>query len=332
MAKPVSLIVTPAPPGSRAGNRMTARRWANILRALGWRVEIANDWTRGSFDLFIALHARKSHRPLAAFRARYPGAPAVLALTGTDLYRDLRVSAEANASLELAQRLIVLQQEGRNEITPALRDRVRVIHQSAVARAAHRPPRNVFRICVLGHLRHEKDPLRTAYALRHLGSGFPVEVVQAGGAIESEYADEARRLMDTDRRYRWVGELAHWKALRLLAASHVLVVSSRMEGGAHVISEAIVHGVPVFASDIPGNRGMLGADYGGYFELEDERAIAELVRRTNGDAAFLAELSRAIVKRRPMFSPQRETDCWRALLDELELPVAACAQPKRPVM
>lgn len=332
MAKPVSLIVTPAPPGSRAGNRMTARRWANILRALGWRVAIANDWARGRFDLLVALHARKSHQALAAYRASFPDARAVLALTGTDLYRDIHHSAEAVASLELAQRLIVLQEEGRNEIAPALRERVRVIHQSAVARAPHRPPLKVFRISVLGHLRHEKDPLRAAYALRHLGSDLPVEVVQAGGVIESEYAGEARRLMSEDARYRWIGELAHWKALRLLAASHVLVVSSRMEGGAHVISEAIAHGVPVFASDIPGNRGMLGPDYSGYFELEDERAIAALVRRAHDDAAFLPELSRAIAQRRPLFSPEREMDCWRALLGELDLPVAACPQPKRPVM
>lgn len=292
-------------------------RWASIVRELGYRVELATAWRGEPCEVLVALHARCSYPSLSAFQNEHPQRPAILALTGTDLYRDVHVSPEARAAIESATRLIVLQQAAVEELTPAQRLRAHVIHQSSEARYAHWPPRHLFRVAVLGHLREEKDPFRAALALRHLPTAHEVRVVQAGKPLAPEFEQQAKLLMRDDPRYRWVGELPHWRALKLLAQSHVMVISSRMEGGAHVVSEAIVHGVPVLASDISGNRGMLGNDYPGYFPLEDDGALARLLLRSRSDGNFLDQLRRGVIERQALFSPQREQAAWKRLLEGL---------------
>jgi len=146
---------------------------------------------------------------------------------------------------------------------------------------------------------------------------MPIRVVHAGKPMSPDMDGEARRLMAQDPRYRWIGEVPHWQALKLLARSHVMVISSRMEGGAHVVSEAIAHGVPVIASDIAGNRGMLGDDYPGYYPLQDEDALAALLTRAAADAAYLGELHARVAARRPLIYPAREIEAWRVLLADL---------------
>src|SRR5262245_48949878 len=175
-------IVMPQAASTRTGNRHTAQRYGAFLRGAGHRVRIATAWDGRDCDLLIALHARKSHESLARFRARFPDRPAILVLTGTDLYRDIRTDASSQVSLNLATRIVVLQDEGRRELPPPVRRKVRVIYQSAQAERRAQPVRR-FRICVIGHLRDEKDPFRTALALRHLPRAIAVDVVHLGEAL-----------------------------------------------------------------------------------------------------------------------------------------------------
>jgi len=318
MPPPKVCIVTPAPPASRAGNRNTALRWARILRRLGCRVVIETHWGGRPCDLLVALHARKSRPSLVDFRARYPARPAVLALTGTDLYRDIREDEEAAGALDLADRLIVLQEEALDPLAAAQRRKARVIHQSFEATLRHAPPTRSFRACVLGHLREEKDPFLVVAALR-LMAGEALEVVHAGAALGAGMARDAKRHMRADPRYLWLGELPHWRAMRLLSRSHVMVISSLMEGGAHVVSEAIALGVPVIASDIPGNRGLLGKSYPALFPAGDPASLAVLIRRAMNEPDCLRRLGRAVRQKRHLVDPRAEERAWRALLDELGL-------------
>lgn len=278
---------------------------------------IHTEWDGRGCDLFVALHALKSHAALQAFAQAFPHRPKILVLTGTDLYRDLARDERARESLLLADRIVALQQAAPEDIPPAFHARTRIIYQSAVVRGEWQPPRHVFRCCVLGHLREEKDPFAIAAALALLPPVMAIDAVHAGRALSDDMARQARDIAARDARYRWVGELPHWGALRLLRRSHALVISSRMEGGAHVASEAIAAGVPVLASDIAGNRGMLGKDYPAYFAVGDAAALARLIERAAGDGAFLAQLAAAIRARRPLIAPAREHRAWRDLLDEL---------------
>jgi len=310
-------LITPAGTRSRSGNRHTAVRWAAMLRSLGHSVRIAVSWNGRPADAMIALHARRSHASIADFRRRHPERPLVVVLTGTDLYRDIRSDRSARASLELADRLVVLQDMGRLELGPRLRKKTRVIYQSAETHARPRSRSSAFRVALLGHLRDEKDPFRAARALAHLRDLPQLEVLHLGEALAPEMAREAHRLMRGDARYRWVGGAPHRTALKRLAESRLLVLSSRMEGGANVICEAAAAGVPVLASRVSGNIGMLGRGYPGYYRLGDERALARLIRRAVFDPGYYARLKRLTAARRPLFLPAVERAGLRDLLAEL---------------
>jgi len=285
-------LITPARAGTRSGNRHTALRWAAFLRAAGHRVSISTEWNGEPADAMLALHARRSHASIKEF----PG-PVVLALTGTDVYHDIHRSAKARRSIELARELIVLQAKAAEEV-PARK--VHVVVQSSATRLRHRPVKR-FRICVIGHLRAVKDPLLTLRALQHTDAD--VEVVQLGELLEENLEPKT-----SDPRYRWLGSVPHGRALAWLASSHAMVISSRMEGGANVVCEALRIGVPVLASRIPGNIGLLGERYAGYFPVGDERALARLIEK---DKSFYGRLKRQIAPLRAAVSPRSEA---RALL------------------
>jgi putative glycosyltransferase (TIGR04348 family) len=318
-------IVTPAAAGTRHGNRNTAVRWARLLRESKHRVRIMQTWDGSDADLLIALHARRSASSVAAYAGRYPGRPLVLVLTGTDLYRDIETDADAQRSLELATRLVVLQDEAPKALPRKLRGKVRVIYQSAPAVSRHAPLAQHFEALVSGHLRAEKDPFRAAAAAAYLPATSRIRVTHIGRAMTTEMEAEARRRMSCEPRYRWLGERSHAAALRLLARSRVLVISSIMEGGANVASEALACGVPVIASRIPGNVGMFGRDYPGYYPVGNERALAKLLARAETDAKFYRQLEKACAARRDLVTAKRERRTLEALIAELS---ATAREPK----
>jgi len=313
-------ITVPASAVPRSGNQHTAARWASFLRELGHRVRVVTEWRRGNDDLLLALHARKSFSSILRFSDLRPAAPVIVALTGTDLYRDIRTSAEARQSLGLASRLVVLQEEGLRELSAFLRGKTRVVYQSSDVTLRHAPDKSRFRVAVIGHLRSEKDPFRAVMALRRIARGTPVEVLQIGAALDAEMRTRVRAWQKLEPRYRWLGSVPHRTAMHRLASSHVLVVSSVMEGGANVICEAARIGVPVLASRIPGNIGMLGRGYPGYFPLFDDKALARLIERCRTDASFYRNLRSALSRRRKMFTPAAERAALRRSLQGLQAP------------
>src|SRR6266851_10000904 len=340
------ILVTPAPPRSRKGNRVTALRWAALLRQLGHQVRVRQVYRGERSDLLIALHARRSFASVDAFRKSQPGRPIVLALTGTDLYEEIHTDPLARQALELASRLVVLQPLAVEELPTHLRARARVIYQSCKPpprairrqRIGHHESRSVgkfagpgdlrfprfrfrssFDVCVLGHLRPVKDPFRTARAARLLPVSSRIRVLHAGAALSPAMEKQAREEQRVNPRYHWLGDLPRWKALRLLARSGLLVLSSLLEGGANTISEAIAVETPVIASQIPGSVGLLGANYPGYFPVRDTAALAALLSRAETDKAFYRELWGWCQGLQPMVRPFRELVSWRCLLRELQV-------------
>jgi len=305
-------IVSPTGAGTRTGNLHTAQRYARFLRSAGHRVSVATGWDGGGCDLLIALHARRSSEAASSFKKT--GKPLVVVLTGTDLYRDLPGSAEARESLRLADRVIVLQEDALRIVDKSIRRKTRVVYQSSAATARHAPPKTAFRLAVVGHLREEKDPFRAVEAIALLQQNL--ELVQLGGALAPGMEETARQWMERDSRYRWLGSVPHSRALGWIARSHLLVVSSVMEGGANVICEAARIGTPVLASRVSGNIGMLGRTYPGYFPLGDENALAGLIVRFM-DKDRYRELRRRVAARRGLFAPGAEKRALLSVLGEL---------------
>jgi glycosyltransferase involved in cell wall biosynthesis len=145
-----------------------------------------------------------------------------------------------------------------------------------------------------------------------------IEIVHIGGALDPALGAEAQRWMRREPRYRWLGSLAHAEALGWLARSHLLVVSSVMEGGANVIAEAARIGTPVLASRVSGNMGMLGARYPGYFRLKDEAALGALIEKAILRKAFYARLQRSLRARRALFAPAAERAALLGCVREAE--------------
>ena len=115
-------------------------------------------------------------------------------------------------------------------------------------------------------------------------------------------------------RYRWLGALAHTDTRKRIQAAHVLVRPSRMEGGAHVVIEAVRSGTPLLASRIDGNVGLLGERYDGYFPPDDAAALASLPQQLRDEPAKLVQLHRQCDALAALFDPAHETAARRALV------------------
>lgn len=311
-------LITPYGAESKSGNWHTAARWTGFLHDAGHTVKVSTQWDGEPSDVMIALHARRSAASIHAFAAKLPDKPLIVVLTGTDLYRDIRRDADAQTSLKLAHRLVVLQEKGVNELAPELTHKTRVIYQSAPDIPPQPKSRDTFEVLVIGHLREEKDPFRPALAAALLPEQSRIRITHLGRALSSEMEQKARELQSNIPRWRWPGEIPHEKVIDRLSRAHLMIISSLMEGGANVICEALAADVPVIASDIPGNIGMLGQDYPGYYPVSDEHRLAQVLSRAEIDPDFYAELIRHCRERRVLITPEREAASVKQLVAEFE--------------
>ena len=308
------MIVTPALASANNGNWQTARRWARMLSA-AYRVGIVERWSGGGEALMIALHARRSAASIAAWREQRPDAPLVVVLTGTDLYRDIDADDGARRSLDAADVLVVLNALGPARLSPAHRAKGRVVLQSCASRRPLGKGRRLLRAVVVGHLRAEKDPGVVFDAARRLAPRPDIRIDHVGGALDPALGAREAALAAELPGYRWLGARAHADARRRIQSAHVLVHPSRIEGGAHVVIEAVRSGTPVIASRVDGNVGLLGDDYGGYFPAGDGAALAALLERARDDAGWLDGLRAQCDARAPSFDPGAEAASLRGIVD-----------------
>jgi putative glycosyltransferase (TIGR04348 family) len=315
--KPRIALITPALAEANNGNAQTAQRWARLLAA-DHTVRLAREWQGEPADAMIALHARRSAASIAAWAAAHPRRPLVVTLTGTDLYRDLPAgNADAERSIALADRLVVLHEGAVADLPAPQRAKAVVCFQSCGARRRLPKTARRLRALMVGHLRAEKDPRTYFAAARKLLDREDILFDHIGAALDDSLGREAERLMRDQPRYRWLGALPHEATLRHIQRAHVLVHPSAMEGGAHVVMEAVRCGTPVLASKIAGNVGLLGADYRGYFAPGDAGGLAVLLQRARGDASMLQGLQAQCDQRAALFDPARERATLKRVMDEL---------------
>ena len=313
MDKPRVCIVSPARPSDNNGNWHTAARWQAFL-APAAHVEVQQRWLEGDADVLIALHARRSADSIARFRAAHARRPIVLVLTGTDVYRDIATDASARRSLSLASHLVCLQAKAPSQLDDAARAKVRVILQSAPTMRRLAPAADVVSFLAVGHLRPEKDPLTLMRAAQRLPASTRIRVTHVGAELDPSLGAAALQAMHACGQYRWVGALGHDEVRQAIAAAHALVHTSRIEGGANVLVEAICSGVPVLASDIDGNVGLLGDDYQGYFPVGNDTALAELMQRFASDASLACRLTEQCAALAPRFATEVEARAVKQLL------------------
>lgn len=327
------VIVSPALADANNGNWQTARRWQKFLQTPtpsqpGYAARIVTQWPDGPTaaldSAMIALHARRSAASIQAWAQSRGDAAALkpvpglaVVLTGTDLYRDIQTDAQAQRSLQLAQRLVVLQALGLTALPAALQPRAQVIFQSTSARQTLPKTNRLLRAVMVGHLREEKSPQTLFAAARLLEPQEAIHIDHIGAPLDAALALQAQATAATCPHYRWLGALPHEATRRRIQRAHVLVHTSRMEGGAHVVMEAVRSGTPVLASRIDGNVGMLGSDYAGYFDWDQAEQLAALLRRSHHEPAFYARLQAQCAARAPLFASETERLALQQLVNGL---------------
>ncbi len=316
------MLVTPARPASRSGNRVTADRWHMLLTGLGHTVNVVTTYDGQPADLLIAIHAWRSADAVARFAHDQPGKPIIVCLSGTDIYAyQASHPSVTHGAMTAATALVGLHDLVALSIPERTHPKLHIIHQSASPVVRRTPATDTFDICVIGHLRAEKDPFRTAEAVRLLPQSLPVRVTHVGGAMDADWAARAHEEMARNPRYIWRGEVPASGVADLLASTRLMVLSSTSEGGANVLGEAIVSGVPVIVSAIEGSLGLLGTDYPGTYPTGDTQALAGQLKRAIEEPAFLADLTSRCMARAFLFTPEREQAAWSTLLDKVTRPL-----------
>jgi glycosyltransferase involved in cell wall biosynthesis len=238
-------------------------------------------------------------------------------MTGTDIYRDLGKTPKVIDSMEMADAIVILQSKALESLPKRFHKKVTVIYQSISTVAKKLPPKGYWLSTLIGHLRPEKDPFCAPRSLDLIHAQSKLKLIHLGKAMSPLMEKQAIAMMEHQSRYQWRGELSHGKTLQWLARSNIMVITSCMEGGAHVVSEAIAIGVPVIASDIPGNRGLLGDDYPGYFPVGDIKALSKLLYQTESDPTFYQKLNQALLARKKLVQPELEKKSIQSLVKNL---------------
>ena len=312
------LIVTPAAKHSRSGNRTTAIRWKKIFDHLGHNVTVVDKYQNQPADVMVAIHAWRSAKAIREFSRLYPDSALVVVLSGTDAYRFIHSHPQETLnSLKLADRLVGLHSKISTAIPGEYHSKVKVIYQSAQFLPRVISENRNFIVCVAGHLRAEKDPLRPAFAARYLPVNSHINIEHYGKAHSYEWLRQARLEQSRNRRYQWHGEVSQARLRNIMLRAKLLVLPSIMEGGANIISEALALNLPVLASRIDGSVGLLGEDYPGYFATGDTRGLCKLLVKSEQDPIFYERLCHACGQRRALFHPAKETHAWKLLLEEV---------------
>ena len=312
-------LITPAKKYSKSGNRVSALRWARLLRSNAHQVSLLTDYNKKSFDLMIALHAWRSAHAVKQYRSIHPNGPLIVALGGTDVNTFLKTDPETTLNtLECADKLVCLNPLTGELLPRHLQKKLCTILQSATPLKRQRKPaiRN-FDTCFVGHLREEKDPFRPALAARLVDKSSKLRIIHMGRALSQGSLKKAKSEMATNPRYRWLGEVPSWRVRQEYQKTHLMIVSSIQEGGSNVISEAIIAGIPIIASRISGNIGLLGPNFPGYFNPGNERELADLLMRAETRPDFIQLLHSYGERLRPRFLPEKEASAWEQLVVEV---------------
>ena len=312
------------PLASGKGNAVSALRIAGLLRDAGVDATATDQPPVETAGILVVLNAWRSAPVALGWKARHPARPLIAVLTGTDIFPDFPSHPEVTPVLDAADVIVAWHDGSVAQLPERFRAKTRVIHKSApeipadmpLRRARPTPPARI-EVLVIGHLREVKDPFRAAEAARLLPADSRIHILHAGEALSDGMAARAAKEMAENPRYTWLGGItrdALWQQLRTAALT---VNSSFAEGGANAVVESLRCGVPVLASRIPGNTGLLGTDWPGLFDTGDTAALAALLQRINDQPAFYPELLAATAERALLFVPEMEKAGWRALILDL---------------
>ncbi|HEY1070150.1 MAG TPA: glycosyltransferase [Thermomonas sp.] len=168
----------------------------------------------------------------------------------------------------------------------------------AVLPAVQAPPPSdrPFRVLFVGQLIELKRlglllDVLAAVSNKHVPE-FSLQVI-GSGPLDAELRAASQRLLG--ERVEWMGALPMHEVRRQMTAADVLVLPSRYDGWGAVVSEALMAGTPVIASDACGSAGVVQASgAGGVFCADDRDALEALLVRAIDAGPWLVPARRAL--------------------------------------
>ncbi len=315
------LIHSPFPRETTQGNTITADRLRDVLVKAGVSVGMSVvDYSGEQARCMVALNAWRSAKDVAKYRALHPTGKVIVIITGSDINHEELAdeNSPTRQTMASADALVMLHDQEFHKLSAELQQKCHVIYPSVTLpdHITHkRVPRDSCMALIAGNLRPVKNPTLAVDACYLLAKGDYASVsVDVFGSASGEIESAVRAASERLPHYQWHGMISHQELLGEMSQADVLLNVSLGEGGANAICEAITMGLPVIASDIGGNQGMLGADYLGYFPSGDQQALAEILHRVASDEVFYERLKSQVEERALLFSYRRECQLWLDLV------------------
>lgn len=153
---------------------------------------------------------------------------------------------------------------------------------------------DTFRFLFVGRLNHQKNVPLLINALAKLhAEGFACKLAIVGdGPLLHELKGQALRV-GVDPHVSWLGWLPREKIVEAYRQADCLINPSRYEGMPNVVLEAMACGLPVIASDVPGNRDVIEPGVSGsLFADGAEDDLVRLMASTIKDPVAASDLGR----------------------------------------
>lgn len=315
-------VVSPYPVDSQIGNSVSARRIVALLNSAGIKARATFDAVPPYSSAMVAINAWRLSEIIHQFRNTHPNAPIIVVLAGSDLYgtKSKVDAANTRRAMVEASSLVVSQSAALDAVPDYLQSKCKVIPKSVNTnlKVVRNADPDFFNVIIASNLRQEKEPLVSAQAAAMLPTGSRIRMNHYGIALDQDLATQALALTNAPHsRYTWHDGIPHGQVLTEIVAADLFVNSSRFEGGANAVCEAIALGTPVLATRIPGNIGILGLDYPGLFPTGDTKALTGMLVDCEQEAEFLEQLTDTCARLAPAFAPEYECRLWMDLLGEL---------------
>lgn len=313
------LIHSPFSLHTGQGNAVTADRTELILRTAGFEVQVEGEVYEGvDARCLVALNARRSAGVVADFDRQHPGRRLIVVVTGSDINHPEMEDGDSETrwTMARADALVILHEADLEALPAELRKKAVCIFPSVSLPEGtrHQPAQGErFEVIMAGNLRGVKNPQLAVEGARVLEDDSPIFISSYGDA-SAELAAEITRASEELGHFQWCGKVDHTSLIGKMAQAHLLLNTSTIEGGANAICEAVTMGLPVVASDIRGNVGMLGRNYPGLFPSGDAQAMVSLLRRCAKDTAFYRDLKSAVEQRASLFDFAAESAAWVSLI------------------
>jgi glycosyltransferase involved in cell wall biosynthesis len=187
-------------------------------------------------------------------------------------------------------------------------------------RADYRGRGGPLRVVFVGRLDRQKNPILLLEAIARASgpaAGLPLEATFLGDGPERAAVEERARELGVSDRVRFLGRVSD--VPRHLEEADVFVLPSLSEGVSNALLEAMAHGVPCVATDIPGNADLIrDRETGLLVRTGDADALARALLELAADAGLrerLGRAARAFVEER--FDMARVAERYAALYRDL---------------